>query len=440
LCILIGLFGVMGVCLKFPEQLTQDRDGYLALSSEIEMGHGMVTPGTMQPTAYRPPLYPIVIALFHPLFYWNVEVALINQIAMLITLIATYESAKLLGLKKWAFLPAFFVACDPLLLWYSAQPMTEEIAAMGMSLIAWMGLRILAVEKVAMNTPAGCLRGGWFSREFFWGMLIGGAVLCRPTFLIVGAGICLWRILRGLFMNHAQRHLLGTCSIIPCQILIGMFLALSPWMIRNYIVMGAPIVTTTHGGYTLYLANNPSFYKAVVEKSPWVAWELPKSDPDSQYQWWWRVQQDLTQRKILGERAQDREMNRLAKAFIADHPALFLKSIVYRIIWFWNIFPLQVSTALPPVVLTAVSIFYGLENLLLLVAIGWLLWTRQLWTMCGFLLLLIFSYEALHLVYWTNARMRAPVIPIVVLVIAGCLMGRQSAESDHECKDPVQTS
>ena len=38
-------------------------------------------------------------------------------------------------------------------------------------------------------------------------------------------------------------------------------IVLSPWAIRNQLQFGRPIVTTTHGGYTLLLANNPEFYQ-----------------------------------------------------------------------------------------------------------------------------------------------------------------------------------
>ena len=42
--------------------------------------------------------------------------------------------------------------------------------------------------------------------------------------------------------------------------LLGVLIVLSPWAIRNQLQFGRPIVTTTHGGYTLLLANNPEFY------------------------------------------------------------------------------------------------------------------------------------------------------------------------------------
>ena len=42
--------------------------------------------------------------------------------------------------------------------------------------------------------------------------------------------------------------------------LLAAVCGLAPWAIRNQIVVGRPIVSTTHGGYTLLLGNNPSFY------------------------------------------------------------------------------------------------------------------------------------------------------------------------------------
>ena len=41
---------------------------------------------------------------------------------------------------------------------------------------------------------------------------------------------------------------------------VTLVLVLSPWMIRNLLVFGEPVWTTTHGGYTLALANNPVYY------------------------------------------------------------------------------------------------------------------------------------------------------------------------------------
>jgi len=46
-------------------------------------------------------------------------------------------------------------------------------------------------------------------------------------------------------------------------------LVLSPSMIRNLALFGEPVWTTTHGGYTLALANNPVYYRNVLDGEPW---------------------------------------------------------------------------------------------------------------------------------------------------------------------------
>ena len=48
------------------------------------------------------------------------------------------------------------------------------------------------------------------------------------------------------------------------------------------------------------------------------------------------------------------------------------------------------------------------------------------------LLLLIASFSAVHLVYWSNARMRAPVMPAVAVLAAGAFAGRAVRVSPHD--------
>ncbi len=70
-------------------------------------------------------------------------------------------------------------------------------------------------------------------------------------------------------------------------------LTISPWAIRNWQVFGRPIITTTHGGYTLWLANNPAYYREVVEGG------APAWAGDSLARWQAETDQILDQREIL---------------------------------------------------------------------------------------------------------------------------------------------
>src|SRR5690606_30600473 len=56
---------------------------------------------------------------------------------------------------------------------------------------------------------------------------------------------------------------------------------MTPWAVRNWRLFGEPVWTTTHGGYTLALANNPAYYDAVLNGPPGAVWSGP-----SQQRWW----------------------------------------------------------------------------------------------------------------------------------------------------------
>ena len=95
--------------------------------------------------------------------------------------------------------------------------------------------------------------------------MLPGAVLIALAASLVKPGVPRARLMRGGLLTLA----------------IG--LVISPWMIRNLLVFGEPVWTTTHGGYTLALANNPVYYREVLNGPPGRVWT-------GHDQWlWWRL-------------------------------------------------------------------------------------------------------------------------------------------------------
>ena len=121
-------------------------------------------------TAYRPPLYPCVLAPCVALGSASrVAIGLVHLVLGLGTVWLTYRLALLCGLGRWAPLAAVMVACDPILLAQSTLVMTETLAT------------FLAVA--ALVSPAIAVE----RRSARWALAAGGViglcVLCRPTFL-----------------------------------------------------------------------------------------------------------------------------------------------------------------------------------------------------------------------------------------------------------------
>jgi hypothetical protein len=203
-------------------------------------------------------------------------------------------------------------------------------------------------------------------------------------------------------------------------------LTISPWAIRNWQVFGRPIVTTTHGGYTLWLANNPVYYREVVEAGA-SAW-----DGISLARWQAETDQSLDQREILGEVNRDRALSQQAQAFIHENPVRFMRACLFRARTFWGITPSRTAGEgqnLP--MLWSVGGFYlalwvgGIASLVRFVR------TRSLplSPVFSMALSLILGFFLVHLVYWTDVRMRAPIMPaIAVLVAAGWRTNERSSK------------
>jgi hypothetical protein len=192
----------------------------------------------------------------------------------------------------------------------------------------------------------------------------------------------------------------------------GVAAIVAPWAIRNWLVFGRPIVTTTHGGYTLLLGNNPVFHREELNK-PWgTVWS-----GDSLARWNTAIETEMRQDGIRphDEVARDRWMSRRAWRNIRDEPAAFLSACWFRFLRFWNVAPLgAVRQSLPAPLVWGVGAYYSVVTIGFLA--GLVLLRREEWPRWMPPALLIASFTLVHLLYWSNARMRAPLIPAIALL------------------------
>ena len=247
------------------------------------------------------------------------------------------------------------------------------------------------------------------------GAVFGASALCRPTIWPVAGLVAIWlavRTLRGqepvgpTGPRHARRPSLRTVVVV------------SPWVLRNARLLGSPVLTTTHGGYTLLLGNNAAFFRQVAARPLWEEW---RSDaPDRFQQTWFRDLVADMDRDIgpgAGEMATDRWMYRRAWHDIAAEPRLFVRACLLRFAEFWNVVPLAPSrSALGTAVVWGVGVGYSLELVFFLAGLASLFrrWDDR-WMLP---LLLILNFTLVHLVYWSNMRMRAPLVPLIALIAA----------------------
>ncbi len=333
-------------------------------------------------TAYRPPLYPLLVA----------GCAVFGRDAMTLlttahVLLGAVTAVLMLPLaRRWnvsqraALVTAGLVAIDPILIYQASQAMTETLAT------------FLAVCGLLALTLAG-------ERQSVRWALAAGAVLalaelCRPVFLVwlVWSGWALVLVTPG----RRQRRIVGGSFAFAAALVI------SPWAVRNYCDFGRPIITTTHGGYTLALGNNPLFYRHLAEQG-WFA-------PFDSGAFWNLTARPYAERTAFDEVELDRRFQSAAYEAIRAQRGMFLQACAYRLSRLWGICPLatDANESLKHRLLRyAVAVFYAGE--FVLAAWGaWLVgrnWLHAPW-LWG--LLLVLSVTAVHTVYWTDMRMRTP--------------------------------
>lgn len=214
-------------CLTaFPAgPLETDAIDYDTLGWNLAQGHGY-THQAGEPTAFRPPVYPLFLAgvyyaAGHDLEWVRWIQALLGAGICVLVCLTTrrlYDdaSAKLAGLLC-ALYPPLIIATSEIL---------TEILFM-----FWLGLAVYGI--ISKSGP------GW---RFASGLVLGMALMTRPVLVFFLPFLIGWFIL-----VRERRALLSTAAVLG-----GVLLVALPWTIRNYSHFGAFVPLTTSGGQMLF--------------------------------------------------------------------------------------------------------------------------------------------------------------------------------------------
>ena len=384
--IVLGVFVRAAVMLRGPGGF-DDPDNYLPLARSLLAGEGFTWKG--RPTAYRPPLYPLLlapsIAILGNQFVWGIALLHLGLGAGTVWLTAV--AAKGSGLSPArSILAALVVACDPVLAWQARSVMTETPTAF-----------FLAAALAALACR------GWLG-PVLGGFGLGLASLCRPS-MLAGAGLSVFAAFLAKPGDRWQRLVRGGVLALTIPVV------LSPWMIRNAMIFGEPVWTTTHGGYTLALANNPVYYDDVLHGPPGRVWT-----GHDQWLWWDSVNRATAG---MGEPQADRYLRGTVWQVVRDRPGDFGRSMLARLGHFWSVAP-------------AASVYSR--------SVRWatMIWTLPLWLAVLLALprrdlwywpriaapLSMIGLTLVHGFFWTDLRMRAPIVPAIALVAASAALPR----------------
>jgi len=227
---LVGLtlllrFGFLG---SFDHVPVSDEMDYLELAASLAESRSYVIDGA--PSAFRPPGYPVFLAVVQIVFGPAIEIIRVIQIFLDLGIVV---GLYVLGLRYGhldALLAGLIWALFPPAILYTGLILSETFAAfLLVALLVVLTLRPWPLGPVPSAVA---------------GLLMGILVLVKAWVILFGAGIfcLLWIRTRSL--------------TILLWFSAGILLIVAPWTMRNVFVFGSPLIST-NTGINLYMGNNP---------------------------------------------------------------------------------------------------------------------------------------------------------------------------------------
>jgi 4-amino-4-deoxy-L-arabinose transferase-like glycosyltransferase len=244
LTMIVGLvavmsLGLMAYALKTGAPLRySDERQYVDIAMSLRNGHGFELNG--QPTAYRPPAWPMLLAAFLTL---GVPVSFLSVIPAA-AMIAAAVVAAIVGVRisrsPWGALASVAVLAYPLNV-YSSITLYPQAFATFLVLSLWLLLLLIADELAAQGR-------GSSLRYLLLGLAASLLALSVPTLAFIGLAVLVWM----LFVVRGDRIRAASYA------LSGLLVPVALWTVRNILTFRAPVFLSTSTGVNLLIGNNPT--------------------------------------------------------------------------------------------------------------------------------------------------------------------------------------
>lgn len=367
-------------------------------------GYGYADPfnGHSGPTAWVPPLYPLLIAAVFKVFGVYTAISAwvmltLNSVFSAATSIFVYQIAARCYNRKVALWSAWIWALYPAAMQYAVRWIWE----MSLTTFLFTAVLALAIRTRGIGESPDAKTQQTAKQWLLFGVLWGLIGLCNSTLLLFLPVCGIWILLgspsKAVFLRAVASGLV-------------FFAVVAPWMIRNYRTFHAFVPFRSNFGAELYMANNPE-----SNALPWG------KTVNGLYQ--------VSQYTELGEVRYSQEQGALAKTWIRSHPKRFLEFSLERLYFFWSTDPHAATNHWFLVFIRNIN--YCVPNLLAM--LGLALSFRRRIPGAG---LFLWAFLLLPVTYYfvtAEARFRHPLEPIIVILSVFLV---QSAEPRRAAVQP----
>lgn len=269
----------------------------------------------------------------------------------------------------------------------------------------------------------------WISAVYPFFLFYQGLLLseCMFTVLLVWAVLLFYRNKSNIWLFSLLTYIKPTLLMFPVFaapnlksiiIRLSVFaLIMSPWVLRNQIVLGSPVLFTTGSADNLYIGNNPKstggidYYK----------------DADINI---------INQFNSLPELQRQKAYSDAAWNYIRNNPIAFAHRAWIKFLRFWNVIPNASEYG---------GIYKWISGLtfgpILLLAL-WSTIKHRNWKTMLPIYCLIGYMTALHCIVIASLRYRFPIEPFLIIMASGVfsnglLTDRDTNRADNRCTDMV---
>ena len=338
------------------------------------------------PTAFRPVGYPAFLAPVYTAFgrSW-VAGGIANALLGTVTVGLTYLLARTVLPERLSLVAALLIALLPSHVFGYTSVLRME------TLHTVLVLSALVVTCRAIREPSGL-------NAVFLGICLGIGVYVRPILLLFPIAFGAVLLLQSQMSFRRALGLAGVSGMVTLVVLL-------PWTVRNYVVMDAFVLTSTHAGYNLLAGNGPG--------------------ADGQLE-----ALDLSIFSDTSEMTVYRESIRLTIDHVTDHPLSWFKLLPSKFFYLWasdadwvtfaRAFNLPVFQEEFQQWLPALKWFTQLYWMaIVLMALAAVL-TRPLRYWFSFPVViftaLIIYWTAFHMMFFGMGRFHAQVIPVIAIL------------------------